>query len=165
MTMTAQERTADYLRSLGIDPADVLVDSVSERSYLKIVRDSHGDRILSNGGTEVATVKRLWPSVAVGRQVVKLLHGDMTSIREDSGFPPLSERNITDPEIAKQRGEYPIDRAILLARTFAEDMNYTNWNNYTAAKGLLTRRELDEYKERYGKLYPESPEIQEYGNE
>lgn len=139
MSGTPYPRTVELLKREGIDPSLLTVNGINQNSYLQIVLDADGNKVLNENGN-IAAVQRAWPRPGLGEEVMNAMIED---IRAKEPF-----------QVKREDGDqaYPIDRVVLLRRRYDMDPTEENAKAWLDAENLLSPSEFDDYMDLYRKV-------------
>ncbi len=134
-------KTMELLRAEGLDSSLITVEGINEGSYLEIVLDENGKKILNPSGS-LAAVRRAWPRPGLGEEVMQAMIEDMRG--NASNFRVLDEES----------GDllYPIDNVVLLRRRYDMDPTEENARAYLDAENRLSEDEFPAYMALYRKV-------------
>jgi len=140
---TPYPRTVELLISEGIDPNLITVEGINEASYLQIVLDADGNKIMNSNGS-IAATQRAWPRPGLGERVMQAMIEDMRNT-------PGNFR-VVGPEGVLR---YPIDHVVLLRRRYDMDPTEENARALLDAERCLTEAEFPAYQALYRKVADE----------
>jgi hypothetical protein len=140
---TPYPKTVELLIAEGIDPNLITIEGINAGSYLQIVLDADGNRIMNPNGS-IAAVQQAWPRPGLGGRV-------MQTMIEDMRDRPGSWR-VLGPDGTMQ---YPIDNVVLLRRRYDMDPTEENARAFLEAENRLSEEEFPAYLALYQKVADE----------